>query len=63
MIPTACFVTAFVETEKVAEVAPEGTVTLAGTVIELKLLLNETTKPAVPALPLKVTTPEALVPP
>lgn len=63
MVPTACFVTAFVETANVAEVAPEATVTLAGTVIEVRLLLNDTTTPDVPALPLRLTVPVALPPP
>src|SRR5436305_11989309 len=56
--------TAFVETVKVALVAPAGTVTLAGTVLTAVLLLaSVTTIPPLGAGPLRVTVPWDVFPP
>jgi hypothetical protein len=56
--------TGTVETVKLAEVAPDGTVTLSGTVATAVLLLeSDTTCPPDPAAPVSVTVPVALVPP
>lgn len=57
------FPTAVVPTEKVAEVAPDATVTLEATVAAALLLANETTTPSVPAAALRVAVPVADAPP
>lgn len=57
------FVTVVVVTVKVAEVAPAGTVTDAGTCAEVLLLAKVTTNPAGPALPVRVTVPVEESPP
>ena len=56
--------TVVVETWKAALLAPDGTVTLAGTVAtEVLLLDSETTAPPLGAVPLKVTRPLDGTPP
>jgi len=64
MVTGVAEVTDTVVTVKVALVAPEATVTLAGTpATALSLLLNETTAPPEGAAPDKVTVPVELLPP
>ena len=50
-------------TVKVAVVEPAGTVTVAGTVTELTLLLSATPNPLDPAAPLRVIVPVEVAPP
>jgi hypothetical protein len=63
MVAILVFVTGAVVMPKVAEVAPTGTVTDAGTVAQLMLHDNVTTVPLVDAGPLMVTVPVDDVPP
>jgi hypothetical protein len=55
--------TAVVVTVKVALLLPPATVTLAGTVVDDEVSLNDTTRPPLGAGPLKVTVPCELLPP
>src|SRR5215471_1148926 len=64
MIATVPTVTVFVRILNVAVVAPAATVTVAGTVAALRLLLvNATTAPPVGAAALSVTVPVLFAPP
>ena len=63
MVADVALATAAVVTEKVALELPPDTVTLAGAVAVVELLLNATGTPPLGAVPLNVTVPREAVPP
>lgn len=63
MVAVVVFVTDVVVTVKVADVEPEGTVTLLGMLAEELLLLKLTTEPPEGAAALRMTVPVELLPP
>jgi hypothetical protein len=63
IVADAALATGVVVTVKVAVVAPDATVTLAGTVAAALLLESDTAAPPLGAAPLRVTVPVDEVPP